>query len=239
MALAGWLSAGAVIVALAFSSGIATAQGDNKPAASNPVGAGWGNVVVKPSGETGQAFSPEQRASVERVSNYFDQLTTLRGQFEQTDPDGSKSRGKFYVERPGKFRFEYARPSRKVVISDGRFLAIEEQDTETEDTYDLSDTPFRMLLKENVNLLEDAEVLQIDDSETQISLILRDKDPDVGSAIKVVMGKQPDFVLQGWITRDAQGLETVVEIGNTEAGGDIRDALFERSKFFRKAVEQR
>lgn len=228
----------ALAVVIGLLSAPATAQDGNK-APSNPVGAGWGNTTIKPSGEAGGEFSAEQMQAIERVSAYFNNLTSLTGDFIQTDPDGQKTSGKFYVKRPGKFRFEYARPSTKVVVSDGRFLAIEERAAGTEETYELSDTPFRMLLRADVNLTRDAEVLLVEETDSQISLVLRDKDPDIGSAIKVVMSKEADLELRGWITRDAQGLETVVEVAGLEAGKALNDDLFERGKFFMNRVQQR
>lgn len=227
----------AVILILCSSSSFAQDGGKNPP--SNPVGAGWGSTTVKPSGEVGGAFSQEQLAAIERVSTYFNELSSLVGRFVQTDPDGNKTDGNFYVKRPGKFRFEYDRPSTKVVVSDGRFLAIEERAAGTEETYELSDTPFRMLLRADVNLTRDSEVLLVEETDSQIALVLRDKDPDIGSAIKVVMTKEPELNLRGWITRDAQGLETIVEVADLKRGEKIEDQLFERGKFFLEKVQQR
>ena len=41
------------------------------------------------------------------------------GDFVQIGPDGRKSEGKLYVQRPGKIRFEYAQPATMEIVSDG------------------------------------------------------------------------------------------------------------------------
>ncbi|MEM9358997.1 MAG: outer membrane lipoprotein carrier protein LolA, partial [Pseudomonadota bacterium] len=102
-----------------------------KPAA-NPVGAGWDSKVKAADSAAGQTFTDEQTAAIKAVNDYFNALQNLKGRFEQLDPDKKKTKGKFFVHKPGKFRFDYARPSRKVVVSDGRFLAIQDLDLRSE-----------------------------------------------------------------------------------------------------------
>ncbi|MEM9030425.1 MAG: outer-membrane lipoprotein carrier protein LolA [Pseudomonadota bacterium] len=239
MRLSQTLSAAAAAAMFGLLGSATFANEPTKKPPANPVGAGWGKTTITTNnGTTGGTFTPEQMAAVNRVSGYFNNLQTLAGRFVQTDPDGTKSRGKFYVKRPGMFRFEYGRPSVKVVVSDGRFLAIEDRDAGTEETYEVSDTPFRMLLRADVNLVRDAIVLQVDETDSQISLVLRDKDPDIGAAIKVVMTTKPELVLRGWITRDAQGLETTVEATDVVHGKDVDPKLFQREKLFLKSVQQ-
>jgi len=46
------------------------------------------------------------------VSSYLSSLQTLVGNFVQVGPDGSKTKGDFYIQKPGKVRFEYEAPSR-------------------------------------------------------------------------------------------------------------------------------
>ncbi|MEO0791480.1 MAG: outer-membrane lipoprotein carrier protein LolA [Pseudomonadota bacterium] len=210
---------------------------DKQPTIATGVG-NWDSSVEREASR-GATFTDSQLAAVQLVSKYFKELTTLQGRFVQTDPDNSVLKGKVFVAKPGRFRFEYSRPSRKVVISDGRFLAIQDHDLKTDETYELSNTPFRMLLRERVNLLRDAQVLQVEELPGQVSLVIRDKDPDAPSAIKIVLTTSPEPVLRGWITRDAQGLETKVEITSVEHGVRLAGKLFEREKFFMEGQSQR
>ena len=229
---------GSLLAAAALSYGTLLGAAHASDGASK-TSSGWGNTEVHTSGTSGATFTAEQMSAVDKVSGYFNGLTSLEARFAQTDPDGRNSRGRFFVERPGKFRFEYGAPSVKVVVSDGTYLAIEERDQGTEETYELADTPFKMLLKSEVNLARDSQVLLVEETAEEIAVVVRDKDPDVPGLIKVVMLKAPELTLRGWITRDAQGLETKVEVQDAKIGGDLDDKLFARSKFFMNRIRQR
>jgi hypothetical protein len=51
-------------------------------------------------------FDASQKAQAARVSAYLSSLQTLVGNFVQVGPDGSKTKGEFYIQKPGKVRFE-------------------------------------------------------------------------------------------------------------------------------------
>jgi outer membrane lipoprotein carrier protein len=60
---------------------------------------------------------------------------TLRADFRQValDPDGqvgTASSGRFYVSRPGRFRWEYLEPAEQLVVSDGQRLWMYDADLE-------------------------------------------------------------------------------------------------------------
>ena len=65
-----------------------------------------------------------QRALLEKVNTYFNSVTTLVGKFVQVGPDGNKTEGQFYMQKPGKIRFEYDPPSPIELISDGDTVAV-------------------------------------------------------------------------------------------------------------------
>ena len=64
------------------------------------------------------SFDANQKAQAAKVSNYLSSLQTLVGNFVQVGPDGSKTKGDFYIQKPGKVRFEYEAPS-QIRIADG------------------------------------------------------------------------------------------------------------------------
>ncbi len=87
-------------------------------------------------------------------------------------------KGKFLVKRPGRFRFDYALPSKQVIISDGTNLAIQDLDLNNEDRVALDQTPFRLLLRKDVDLIRDANITEVQEADDMIVLALRDKSPD-------------------------------------------------------------
>src|SRR5205823_1663899 len=56
-------------------------------------------------------FTAAQRAQVDKVSGYLSSMQQLVGNFVQVGPDGGRVKGEFYMQKPGKIRFEYEPPS--------------------------------------------------------------------------------------------------------------------------------
>ncbi|HWE06106.1 MAG TPA: outer membrane lipoprotein carrier protein LolA, partial [Rhizomicrobium sp.] len=76
--------------------------------------------ITPPSG-----FSQADRADLERLSNALNAIHTLEGTFVQIGPEGQVDQGKFFIQKPGRMRFEYTPPNPTLVVSDGRWVAVE------------------------------------------------------------------------------------------------------------------
>ncbi|MGI9524966.1 MAG: LolA family protein [Hyphomicrobiaceae bacterium] len=232
----GWMRASHVIGAVLLIFGMsATANGAKEARPSSPVGSGWDSKVRSSHATAGHTFSASQSDAIAKVNDYFNNLVHLQGRFIQTDPDRARTKGRFYVKKPGRFRFVYSRPSRKIVVSDGHFLAIQDLDLRSEDVYALDNTPFRMLLRKDVNLLRDARILAVKQTSDRVALTLADKDPDAVGQITVFMSLRPRYGLAGWVTYDAQGLETRVDVGNLSRPRRLDAKLFKREELFKDA----
>jgi len=133
-------------------------------------GSGW-SAEVAPSDSTGIALDEKQTEQVNKISAYFNELGSLKGSFVQTGADNKALKGKFYLKRPGRFRFDYALPSKQIVISDGEYLAIQDLDLNNEDRISLDDTPFRLLLRKDVDLVRDARIMEVQEAEDLIGRI--------------------------------------------------------------------
>lgn len=205
------------------------AEEAQKPAA-NAAGTGW-SAEVAPNGGSAITLDENQTKTVEKINGYFNGMKTLQGRFVQTGADGEVMKGQFMMKRPGMFRFDYSRPSRQVIISDGTYLAIQDHDLKNEDRVALDQTPFRVLLRTDVDLLRDANITEVQENDTSLLLALQDKSPDTPGRIRLVLDKSSDNLeLKEWITTDAQGLDTRVEVGEIK-----RDSEIDASKFVIKA----
>jgi outer membrane lipoprotein-sorting protein len=198
----------------------------------NPLGAGGGwsselsDAPVKDGKFTG---TPEQIADVQKINDYFNTMKNLEGIFLQTDPDGKQKKGKFHLQRPGKLRFDYSPPSKQKIISDGEYLAIENHDLRTTDRYALESTPFRMLLTEKVDLLNDARIISLDAAPDAMIITLEDKKSDRNGQIRLFF-TWPEIQLKEWLITDAQGLTTRIELGDLELNKPADPKLFTFSK---------
>jgi outer membrane lipoprotein-sorting protein len=201
---------------------------DTKPAPPDTAAgsSAWSAEVAPASSPDGLNLDARQTELVNKVSSYFSGLSTLKGSFVQIGADNKRMRGKFYVMRPGRFRFDYARPSRQIVISDGRYLAVQDLDLNNEDRVALDQTPFRLLLRSDVNLVRDARIMEVQESPDMIVVGLEDKDPNSPGQIRLYLTTQPDLELKEWVTRDAQGLNTRVEVSDLTKSVELDSNLF-------------
>lgn len=235
MSMTKWIFSGAMVcLGIFVLPGLAPAEDTPKTAAPPPssaagAGPGWG-ANVAPAESNAPAAQPvldeKQTAAVKKVSAYFNELENLKGSFVQTNADNKRMKGKFYVKRPGRFRFDYALPSKQVIISDGVYLAIQDLDLNNEDRYSLDQTPFRLLLRKDVDLLRDAQIGEVKAADDLILLTLQDKDPDAPGRIKLSIATKPTLEIKEWVTTDAQGLDTRVEVSELVKGEEVDASLF-------------
>jgi len=205
----------------------AMAQSPLKPPGGTPLGNPSWNPDVKPESPiAGIALEPLQIETVKKVSRYFNGLENLRGTFVQTSADNKRMRGTFFVKRPGRLRFEYNRPSRQLIVSDGKMLAIQDLEVHTDDRIALDQTPFRLLLRTDVDLLRDASIIDVQEAEDLIILALQDKSPDAPGQIRLFLAKTPQLELREWVTTDSHGADTRVEVANLARPEDLDVELF-------------
>jgi outer membrane lipoprotein-sorting protein len=200
----------------------ATAPADSATAVGN--GAGWNAEVATPGG--GIVLDDAQTQLVQKVSDYFNSLGDLKGTFVQTTADNKRMKGKFMVKRPGRFRFDYALPSKQIIISDGEYLAIQDLDLNNEDRVALDQTPFRLLLRKNVDLIRDAKIVEVQQADDTLTLALQDRSPDAPGRIKLFLSTTPELELKQWVTTDAQGLDTRVEVSELTKNETLDASLF-------------
>lgn len=207
---------------VAPSAGAAGPAGAAPAAATKP--GGWNAEVA--GGGNGIALDEKQKAVVGKVTGYFSTLENMRGSFVQTGADKKRMKGKFFVKRPGRFRFDYALPSKQIIVSDGQSLAVQDHDINTEDRVSLDQTAFRLLLRKDIDLIRDAKITEIQSADDAISVALQDKSPDTPGRIKLFFTTKPDLELREWVTLDAQGLETRVEVSDLNKKDELDANLF-------------
>jgi outer membrane lipoprotein-sorting protein len=172
-------------------------------------------------------FSPAMAAasdSAQKIADHFSRVGTMSGEFVQFGPRGEQTGGKFFIQRPGKLRFNYEPPSGFRVISDGKSVVIDNTKLNTMDLYPLSKTPLKLLLDERIDLSgkkvksikEEADLTTIQLSDRQI----------FGNSTITMMFDPKSYDLRQWTITDAQGKDTTVMIFNVKQGGKLDQSLF-------------
>jgi outer membrane lipoprotein-sorting protein len=168
----------------------------------------------------------KQRAMVERINTYLTSVQTLIGDFVQVGPDGSRSDGKFYLQKPGRVRFEYNLPNPLELVADGRSVAIRDRKLATQDLLLLSQTPLRFLLADKIDLLREGNLVTVYQDENFLTLVLDEKQALGGTHRLMLMFANKDTQLRQWTVTDPQGYDTTVALYNLDASRRPDPGLF-------------
>ena len=163
-------------------------------------------------------------ASAQRIADHFSSVKTMMGEFVQFGPRGEQTGGKFFIERPGKLRFNFEDPSPLRVIADGRNVVVGNVKLKTWDIYPLSKTPLSLLLSERIDLTS-ATVRSVRE-ETDLTTIVLGNKSIFGDSTITMMFDTKTFDLCQWTITDAQNKDTSVMVYNVRNGVAMDERVF-------------
>jgi outer membrane lipoprotein-sorting protein len=179
------------------------------------------------------------KLSLDSLSRYLNELSTVQSQFTQINADGTLSTGKIYIKRPGRIRFEYDPPNNALVLASAGALAIfDPKGNETPESYPLSKTPLSLILGTSINLARDRMVVGHDYDGTATTLTVQDPDhPERGRLDLIFTGQTPE--LRQWIVHNESGEATIVILNDTQNGTRLGDQMFNIPLEIDRRKEQR
>jgi len=213
------------------AAGVLPLQADPSPSDQNP--ANQAAPQAKPAGPAAKhspakPFVPmDPLSAVQKANGYFNAATSMTGDFVQIGPDGRRSEGKIYVQRPGKLRFEYAPPATLEVVADGLSVAVHDRKTATKDVYFISQTPLKFLLKEQIDLNRDVKIIDVKSEPDAVSILVEDKATFGGTSQIKLIFDPATFTLKQWQVTDPQGYETLVSLFNVDLSKKPDPGLFQ------------
>jgi outer membrane lipoprotein-sorting protein len=172
------------------------------------------------------AFDERQRILVNRVSSYLSSVHVLSGDFVQIGADGRRAKGQFYIQKPGRVRFEYEPPSPIDIVANGRDVVVRDRRLATQDLYPLSQTPLRFLLSDKIDLLRDTNVVAIYADTAFVTIVVEEKQVLLGTSRLMMMFDSKDYQLRQWVITDPQGFDTTVAVSNLDSKSRPDPAMF-------------
>ncbi len=203
-----------------------TAQAPQTSAATAPPTPVIPDPHNRPASSLFTTFDANQRAQAAKISTYLSSLQNLSGNFVQVGPDGSRSTGNFYIQKPGKVRFEYDPPSQIAIVADGSSVVVRDQKLATQDLYPLSQTPLRFLLSDRLDLMKDTNVVGVTADDIFVSVTIEEKQPLVGTSRLMLMMGAKDNQLKQWTVTDPQGFDTTIAVYNLDTIKKIDPGIF-------------
>lgn len=172
---------------------------------------------------TSRAFAQSSDAA-QKIADHFSSVKSMMGEFMQFSPRNDQTSGKFFIQRPGKLRFNYDDPSPLRVIADGANVVIGNLKLKTWDIYPLSKTPLSLLLADRIDL-QHKMVRDVQQTADLTTIVLGDKSM-FGDQVITLMFDPKTYDLRQWTTTDAQGKDTTVVIFNVKTGVHFDEKVF-------------
>ena len=171
-------------------------------------------------------LSPDDVATVTRVERYLNQIKTMKARFVQVSSNGSYAEGEVVIDRPGHLRFDYDPPVPVLMIANGLSLLYYDEELKEATFLPLWETPLWFLIREEVRLDENVEIVAIEEALGTLRITLRDAETPDGGAVTLVFSDEP-LSLKKWELIDPQGIETQVSLVNPVYGEEVDPDLFD------------
>jgi outer membrane lipoprotein-sorting protein len=170
------------------------------------------------------AAAASSNKTAQAIADHFSSVGTMQGEFVQFGPRGEQTGGKFFIQRPGRLRFNYDDPSPIRVIADGKNVAIGNMKLKTWDLYPLSKTPLSLLLAQRIDL--SAGSVKSVKEESDLTTIALGNNTVFGNSTITMMFDPKTYDLRQWTITDNQGKDTSVMVFNVKTGMQFDDKVF-------------
>lgn len=200
-----------------LAAGLAAALAS--PALTSPVWA-QGSTAPVPA-----KLTAEQKALLDKATAYIQGLSSAKGRFVQTDQRGTQTQGTFYLQRPGKARFQYDPPAGLLVVSNGNNVNIFDSRLKTYESYPLSKTPLNLLLAREVRLDRGVVITDVRPLADGFTIVAQDAKRQALGRISIDFSNGP-VALMGWTVTDIKGGQIRVRLADFAETANLDPKLF-------------
>jgi len=183
-------------------------------------------VAAAPAGFMHFERSDADNADLDRISAYLNSIHSMKGSFVQIGPEGQQDEGVFYIDKPGRMRFEYHAPNPVLVVSDGSSVAVQNRKLGTVDSYPLLSTPLNLVLSDTLNLKRNSSIAGLSREPGLLIVNARAAASSKVNGNLTLVFTSPVLELRQWTIVDAQGLSTTVSLRDVQTGITLDPALF-------------
>ncbi|GAB4359902.1 MAG: outer membrane lipoprotein carrier protein LolA [Kiloniellaceae bacterium] len=172
------------------------------------------------------ALSPDEVATVTRIEHYLNDIKTMQARFVQVSSNGAYAEGDLYLDRPGHLRFDYDPPTPVLIIANGLSLLYYDKELKQATFLPLWETPLWFLIREEVRLDDNVDIVAIEEALGTLRVTLRDPEAPDGGEVTLIFADEP-LTLKKWELTDPQGVQTQVSLVNPVYGVEVDQTLFE------------
>jgi len=170
-------------------------------------------------------LSLQDKDDIARVEYYLNSVKTLSADFIQISPDSSISRGRFYLKRPGRLRFEYDPPAPILIVADGTYVNYFDVELGQLSQIGVYSTSLGIIVAKKVNLDERIAVTSVKRDAAVISLTTIDTEEPGRGTLTLIFSERP-LELRKWKIIDPQGLLTTIALDKVSINRELDPGLF-------------
>jgi outer membrane lipoprotein-sorting protein len=167
----------------------------------------------------------ERAAGIAAANRSLNAIQRLQGRFVQQAPGGARSSGMFYLQRPGRLRFEYDPPASMLIVADGSVVAMRDTQMRTTERTNIRSTPLHLILGSTIDLERNARVLRVSRAGPWLLVTARDRGGQTDGQITLQFyGANAE--LRSWDVIDATGARTRITLSDVTQPASFDRGLF-------------
>lgn len=170
-------------------------------------------------------LSDEDKADIARVEDLLNSIRSLQAHFTQLSDNGGTAEGVFYLQRPGRLRFEYEPPTPILIVGTGKTIIFYDSRLGQVTYVPIKSTPLAFLVDETISFSGDTKVVRVDREPGALAITLADAKERRDGTITLIFSDSP-LRLRMWRVTDAQGKVTTIALSRTRMNLTLDSELF-------------
>ncbi len=173
-----------------------------------------------------EAELAKYKKTITRVETYLSGLTTITSEFIQVAPDGKLSSGKFFLERPGRMRWQYNPPTPILMVANGSEMIYYDYELEQISHIPLDSTLIGFLAQDKIRFDNNVGVISFTENAGTIRIGVAQHDKPKDGQLVLEFSDKP-LLIRNMIVTDTNGQVTTVSLNNANFGAKIDKKLFD------------
>jgi outer membrane lipoprotein-sorting protein len=170
-------------------------------------------------------LTTEDQAELKQIETYLNSVTTAKAHFTQIGDKGVSS-GTFYLDRPGRLRFDYDEPRKDIILADRKLIWFYDAETKEANHAPINRTLANFLLQREIQLSGgDVTVTDFQHGDNAVQLVMTATDDPGQGTFALTLSEHP-MQIRAWRVVDSQNRTTQVTLDNEQYGVALDPALF-------------